>query len=247
MKYLVNDSTDPHYNMAFDEWCLENLPTDEPVFYLWRNRPSVIIGLNQVVEQEVNIPFLDSHGITLARRVTGGGAVYHDLQNMNYSIFGKTYGNLTEDADPDAGLNPAIDTAPFVSALRSLGVDAQVTGRNDIFLDGKKISGYARRVWKNRTLVHGTLMWDVDIETLTQALAAPGSKLTKKGIASVRSRVDNLKDYLPEFKSLDDLQSALHGIMAAGDGEIVLSPTQLDGIRNLCDTKFATREWNFRL
>lgn len=247
MKYLVNNSTDPHYNMAFDEWCLENLPVDEPVFYLWRNRPSVIIGLNQVVEQEVDMPFLDSHGIVLARRVTGGGAVYHDLQNMNYSIFGKTYGNLNEDADPDADLNPAIDTAPFVSALRSLGVDARVTGRNDIFLDGKKISGYARRVWKNRTLVHGTLMWDVDIDTLTRALAAPGSKLTKKGIASVRSRVANLKDYLPEFKTLDDLQSSLHDIMAAGDGEITLSPTQLEGIQNLCDSKFATREWNFRL
>lgn len=247
MKFLVNNSTDPHYNMAFDEWCLEHLNAGEPVFYLWRNRPSVIIGLNQVAEQEVNLPFIESHGITLARRVTGGGAVYHDLQNMNYSIFGRTYGNLSDKADPDADLNPAIDTAPFVSALRSLGVDAEVTGRNDIFLDGKKISGYARRVWKDRTLVHGTLMWNVDIETLTRALAVPGSKLTKKGIASVRSRVANLKDYLPQYRSLDELQSAIHGIMAADDGEIVLSEEQLAEIKALSDTKFSTREWNYRL
>lgn len=247
MKYLVNTSTDPHYNMAFDEWCLEHLQEDEPVFYLWRNRPSVIIGLNQVVEKEVDIPFLESHGITLARRVTGGGAVYHDLQNLNYSILGKTYGNLSEDADPDADLDPVVDTAPFVQALRTLGVNAEVTGRNDIFLDGKKISGYARRVWKNRTLVHGTLMWNVDIETLTRALSAPDSKLTKKGIASVRSRVANLKDYLPQFATLDELQEALHHIMAGSDSQIVLDPSQLAQIQDLCDSKFATREWNFRL
>ena len=247
MKYLVNNSTDPHYNMAFDEWCLCNLAWDEPVFYLWRNRPSVIIGLNQVAEKEVDLRYLESRGITLARRVTGGGAVYHDLQNLNYSILGKTYGNLSENADPDADLDPVVDTAPFVNALRALGVNAEVTGRNDIFLDGKKISGYARRVWKNRTLVHGTLMWDVDIETLTRALAAPESKLTKKGIASVRSRVANLKDYLPQFSALDELQEALHNLMADGDSQIVLTDSQLAEIRSLCDSKFATREWNYKL
>jgi len=256
MKYLVNKSTDPHYNMAFDQWCLENLREDEPVFCLWRNRPSVIIGLNQVAEQEVNLPFIESRGIALARRVTGGGAVYHDLQNLNYSIFGKTYGNLNDEADPDTDLNPAIDTAAFVNALKALGVDARVTGRNDIFLDGKKISGYARRVWKNRTLVHGTLMWNVDIATLTEALAAPGSKLSKKGIASVRSRVANLKDYLTDYDSLDALQAALHQQLAGSnraggndnvDGEIILSPEQLSEIQTLADQKFASHEWIFRL
>ena len=89
MKYLTNGSTDPHFNMAHDEFCLDSLEVDEPVFYLWRNRPSVIIGLNQSAYSEVNLPFLEENGIVLARRVTGGGAVYHDLQNLNYTITGR--------------------------------------------------------------------------------------------------------------------------------------------------------------
>ena len=229
MRYLVNESTDPHFNMAFDEWCLENLDVSEPVFYLWRNRPSVIIGLNQDAEQEVNLKYLREHGILLARRVTGGGAVYHDLQNMNYTIIGKN-----------------VDPSPFVSALRSLGLKAEQSGRNDIFVDGKKVSGYAKRVWKDRTIVHGTMMYDVDIDTLTQVLATPESKLVRKGIASVRSRVTNLKDYLPQFASLDELQDALLRIMAGDSGRIELSPSDLAEIQHLSDSKFSTDEWLYR-
>lgn len=229
MKYLINNSTDPHFNMAFDEWCLEHLDVTEPVFYLWRNRPSVIIGLNQNAETEVNLKYLEEHGILLARRVTGGGAVYHDLQNMNYSIIGHD-----------------VDTTPFVNALRALGVDAERTGRNDIFVDGKKISGYAKRVWKDRVIVHGTLMYDVDIDTLTQALATPESKLTRKGIASVRSRVTNLKDYLPHFRNLDEVQAALHDLLAAGDPCISLSEENIKEIQALADSKFSTHAWNFK-
>lgn len=229
MRYLVNNSTDPHFNMALDEWCLEHLDVSVPVFYLWRNRPSVIIGLNQDAEAEVNIEYIEKHGITLARRVTGGGAVYHDLQNMNYSIIGHN-----------------ADSTPFVNALRTLGVDARLSGRNDIFVDGKKVSGYARRIWKDREIVHGTLMYDVDIETLTKALDTPSSKLTQKGIASVRSRVTNLKDYLPQFRNLDELQNALHEIMAGNDTEIVLGENDIKEIRALSDSKFSTREWLFR-
>lgn len=229
MRYLINESTDPHFNMAYDEWCLEHLDVSEPVFYLWRNRPSVIIGLNQDAGQEVNLAYLKEHGILLARRVTGGGAVYHDLQNMNYTIIGK-----------------GVDTTPFVDALRSLGLDAEQTGRNDIFVDGKKVSGYAKRVWKDRTIVHGTLMYDVDIDTLTRVLATPQSKLVSKGISSVRSRVTNLKDYLPQFGSLDELQAELQKILAGNDSRIVLSPDDLSEIQALSDTKFSTPEWLYK-
>ena len=190
MKSLVNNSVDPHFNLAFDEWCLEHWE-GEPVFYLWRNRPSVIIGLNQNAYSEVNLGWLRDNGVDLARRVTGGGAVYHDLQNLNYTFVGK-------------GVTPQ----PFADALRKLGVPAEVSGRNDIFVGGRKVSGYARRVWHDREIVHGTLMYDVDIDSLVNALAVPGSKLMSKGIASVRSRVTNLKPMLPSFGSLDEVQSA---------------------------------------
>lgn len=226
MKFAVNTSTDPHFNLAFDEYCLQQYRSDEDFFYLWRNRPAVIIGLNQNAYSEVNLDYLDSHGITLARRVTGGGAVYHDLQNMNYTFIGK-------------GVTPE----PFVKALRALGVDAELTGRNDIFVDGHKVSGYARRVWRDREIVHGTLMYDVDIDTLTRVLDVPGSKMDAKGIASVRSRVANLKDYLPQFKSLDELQAALHEILSAGDGQVSMGPEDYAEVERMAREKFSTWDW----
>lgn len=229
MKYLVNESTDPYFNMAFDEWCLENIDVGEPVFYLWKNRPSVIIGLNQNAFQEVNLDYLRQNGITLARRVTGGGAVYHDLQNLNYSIIGR-------DACPEI----------FAEALRKLGIDAELTGRNDIFVGGKKVSGYAKRIWKDRVLIHGTLMYDVDIDVLTKALTTPVSKLAMKGVASVRSRVTNLKEMLPQFKDIDGVKAALHVILSDGDSQLVLNEKQLAEIRELSDAKFSTEAWLFR-
>lgn len=228
MKYLLNNSTDPYFNMAFDEFCLENIEMEKPYFYLWRNRPSVIIGLNQNAYTEVNLGYLEEHGIDLVRRVTGGGAVYHDLQNMNYTIIGRG-------ADP----------GPMVEALRSLGVEAELTGRNDIFVDGRKVSGYARRVSHNHEIIHGTLMYNVDIDTLAHALDTPESKLHSKGIASVKSRVANLKDYLPQFASLDELQVRLQEILAGGDSLVTLTPEQLDEIRSMAKKKFESWEFIF--
>lgn len=226
MKYLINNSTDPYFNLAFDEYCLENIPSEEPYFFLWRNRPAVIIGLNQNAYSEVNLDYLNSHGITLARRVTGGGAVYHDLQNMNYTIIGR---------------NPS--PQPMVDALRSLGVPAELTGRNDIFVEGRKVSGYARRVSHDQEIIHGTLMYNVDLDTLTHVLDTQGSKMQAKGISSVKSRVANLKEYLPQFKSLDELQAALQEILSAGDGQMPLSTEQVAEVRRQADEKFST--WDF--
>ncbi len=230
MKFLRNDSTDPYFNMAFDEYCLTRYESEEPFFYLWRNRASVIIGYNQNVYNEVNLDFIESQGIMLARRITGGGAVYHDQNNLNYSIIGKD-------------ISPSV----FAESLQKLGLNAELGGRNDIFVEGKKISGYARRLslgQASRELIHGTLMYDVDIDTLTWALNVEGlSKLNLKGVKSVRSRVGNIKDYLPQFDSLDGLQEALQNIMADGDGELSLSPEALKEIETLAREKFAVREW----
>lgn len=228
MKFLRNTSLDPHFNMSLDEWCLRNLPSGELFFYLWRNSPSVIIGENQVAADEVNLEFLRAHGIILARRVTGGGAVYHDLNNLNYTIVGR-------------GATPV----PVVNALRQLGVDAEMTGRNDIFVDGKKVSGYARRFEGNNEIIHGTLMYDVDIDTLTAVLDTPVSKLHGKGVASVRSRVGNLKEYLPGL-GVSGLEAALFDILRSSDGERVLSASELKEVSDLADSKFRRQEWIMR-
>ena len=232
MKFLTNFCTNAHWNMAFDEFVLEGIRAQEPLFFLWQNAPAVIIGLNQSPYAEVNLPYLEQKGILLARRVTGGGAVYHDLGNLNYSIAG-----------PLEQMENAFEWVP--EALRRMGVPAERSGRNDILVDGKKCSGYAKRLSKDRMMIHGTLMWDVDLDVLTEALKTPGSKVSAKGIASVRSRVANLRDYLPQFPTLDAFRKALQEQLADGDGEYVLTDSQRARVDREAREKFSTWDWNF--
>ena len=238
MRYLKNPNTDPYYNMAFDEYCLENLAIDEPVFYLWQNRPAVIVGLNQEVNTEVNLEYLEKNGIALVRRVTGGGAVYHDLGNLNYTIVGPSE-DLERDYPEYAGL--------MMKALQKLGVPATLSGRNDILVEGRKVSGFAKRVCKNRLMVHGTLLYKVDLDVLTQVLNPSATKLQSKGIASVRSRVANLCDYLPEIPDIQSLSHRLEEILSCNyaDSEFKLSDADLANIQQLSDEKFAQWEWNY--
>ena len=228
MRFLRNEVTDPHWNMAHDEFLLEGL--SGTVFCLWQNVPAVIIGLNQNAYAEVDLPYLEAHGIALARRVTGGGAVYHDLGNLNYSIAG-----------PAREVERHYDTV--AAALRSLGVPAERSGRNDILVEGRKCSGYAKRLSRDRMMIHGTLMWDVDLEVLTRALSAPGGKLAAAGIASVRSRVANLKNYLPQFPTLADFRNALQDHLAGGDASVALTAAQIAEIDRLADRKFRRWDW----
>ena len=238
MRYLRNKNTDPYYNMAFDEFCLESLPIDEPVFFLWQNRPAVIVGLNQEVNTEVNLDYLNKNNIALVRRVTGGGAVYHDLGNLNYTIVGRS-----EDLERDYPEYASI----LMKALQELGIPATLSGRNDILVDGKKVSGFAKRVCKNRLMVHGTLMYDVDLEVLPQALTPSASKLQSKGIASVRSRVANLRNYLPEVADIQAFSQRLEEILSCHytDTEYQLSAEDLASIQRLANEKFAQWEWNY--
>lgn len=238
MRYLKNPSTNPYYNMAFDEYCLESLPIDEPVFFLWQNRPAVIVGYNQEVNTEVNLDYLKEKGIDLVRRVTGGGAVYHDLENLNYTIVGRS-----EDLERDYPEYAAL----MMKALQALGVPATLSGRNDILVDGKKVSGFAKRVCKDRLMVHGTLMYNVDVDVLTHVLNPSTTKLQSKGIASVRSRVTNLCNYLPELSDIQAFKNRLEEILSNNylDAEYKLSEADLAHIQQLTDEKFATWEWNY--
>ena len=236
MRFLINNHTDPYYNMAFDEFCLENLELDEPVFYLWQNRPSVIIGANQTVNTEVNLEYLKEQDITLVRRLTGGGAVYHDWGNLNYTIVGKS-DNLERDY-PEYNLQ-------VIKALQTMGIPATLSGRNDILIEGKKVSGFAKRVCRSRLMVHGTLMFDVDLDVLEQVLCPPLTKLQSKGIASVRSRVTNIKHYLPEMKDIISFKNHLEDIMSNNytDKEYPLNDSHFDIIQKLVDNKFSKWEW----
>lgn len=236
MRYLRNNHTDPYFNMAFDEYCLEQLTIDEPVFFLWQNRPSVIMGANQEVHTEVNLDYLKENNISLVRRVTGGGAVYHDFGNLNYTIVGRS-----DDLERDY---PEY-TRYMLQALQKLGVQATMSGRNDILVEGRKVSGFAKRVCKNRLMIHGTLMFDVDIDRLTQALCPPVTKLQSKGIASVRSRVANLSEYLPEIPDISLFKQQLERILSNNytDQEWELSQEDFQNIEQLAHDKFEKWEW----
>ena len=183
MRYLKNHRTDPYFNMAFDEYCLEQLAIDEPVFYLWQNRPSVIIGANQEVHTEVNIDYLKANGIALARRVTGGGAVYHDLGNLNFSF-------IADKKIYDVKRQMTV----IQKALLNFGLETEVSGRNDITYQGRKFSGNAFAKTKYQGLHHGTIMIKTDGEKLQKYLKVKLSKLHKHGVKSVSSRVINLSE-----------------------------------------------------
>ena len=172
------------------------------------------------------------------RRVTGGGTVYHDLGNLNYTIVGRSE-NLERDYPEYAGI--------LMKALQSLGVPATLSGRNDILVEGKKVSGFAKRVCKNRLMVHGTLMYKVDVDVLTHVLHPSATKLQSKGVSSVRSRVANLCDYLPEITDVQIFSQRLEDILSChyADAEYKLSEQDLANIRQLRDEKFATWEWNY--
>ena len=238
MRYIKNLQTNPYYNMAFDEYCLESLSIDEPVFFLWQNRPAVIVGFNQEVNTEVNLDYLKEQGIDLVRRVTGGGAVYHDFGNLNYTIVGPSE-DLERDYPEYAGI--------MMKALQSLGVPATLSGRNDILVEGRKVSGFAKRVCRNRLMVHGTLMYKVDVDVLTNVLSPSATKLQSKGVSSVRSRVANLCDYLPEIKDIQTFSQRLEEILSNhyADAEYQLSEDDLANIQRQTDEKFATWEWNY--
>lgn len=236
MKYLRNKSTNPYFNLALDEYAM-NLDIKEPFFYIWRNAPAVIIGKYQNALAEVNHQFLRENNIKLCRRISGGGAVYHDLGNVNYTFI-----------IPSEKVNKA-DLRSYsqimLKALNSLGLNAELSGRNDLSLNGKKFSGTAQRFAHNKLMYHGTLMFDLNLENLVKALNVDSEKYTSKGFKSLRSRVVNIKDHLAKDLSVEEFMQALIYYLSneGQDKEIKLSKEDIKKIKALETNKFSTWEW----
>jgi lipoate-protein ligase A len=240
MIYIENTSVDPYYNMACDEYILKNMDFGEDILTLWRNDNAIIIGKNQNAFEEVNAAYVDEHGIKVCRRVTGGGAVYHDLNNLNFSLFI----DLKDSSKLD-DLNFFV--LPVVKALSELGVNAEVKGRNDITIDGRKFSGLAQRIHKDKLLFHGTLMFDVDVTILSKCLNVKPGKLQSKGHKSVRSRVTNIKEYIKDDVDVLGFKAILKKQLFEGQEykEYVLTDEDKANIQKIRDEKFATWEWNY--
>lgn len=237
MLYLETGSFDPTWNLAFEEYALEKL-RQEDILILWRNDRSVIIGRNQNTLQEIDPAFVEAQGIQVVRRNTGGGAVYHDLGNLNYSFI--------TDAVQDDPLYAEKFVRPIVEALQRLGLDACASGRNDILVDGKKVSGTARQISKGRILHHGTLLFDTDSAMLGGALNPDRSKFESKGVKSVRSRVGSIRSALKQDMQMAEFMEFIRGALGAESlRSASLRPAEIAAIKALQAEKYNTWEWNF--
>lgn len=237
MRYLINKSTNPFFNLALDDYALKHINLNEDFFFLWRNEPSVIIGKNQNAVEEINQAFIDKNNIKVARRVSGGGAVYHDLGNLNFTFI--------INVDDPGEVNYKKYVQPVIDALKEMGVKAEASGRNDILINGLKISGNAQRMANRKLMHHGTLLYDVNIEDLVQALHVTPDKYISKGVKSVRSRVTNIKEHLPNSTDIFDFWSSLHFFLSnkGKDKEIVLSDKEIAKIEFEAMNRFATWDW----
>ena len=238
MIYIRNDSNDPFYNLAFEEYFFKSETIDDAVLLLWQNSPSVIIGRYQNTIEEINEDFIDKNNINVVRRNTGGGAVYHDYGNLNYSFIVPS---------EDKKIDFETFTKPVIDALREMGIEASLAGRNDLVVEGKKFSGNAQYTYNGRLLHHGTLLFDADLSTLDKALKMKKGKIESKSIKSVRSKVTNLKPYFNEDVDVNQFKEKLleHFYKSENLKEYKVTAEDRKNIEALADEKYRTWKWTY--
>ncbi|WLR53940.1 lipoate--protein ligase [Mesobacillus subterraneus] len=232
--------TDPRINLAIEEYALKNLDINETYLLFYINEPSIIIGKNQNTIEEINTEYVENNGIHVVRRLSGGGAVYHDLGNLNFSF-------ITKD-DGESFHNFRKFTEPVVNALRKLGVNAELSGRNDLLAEGRKISGNAQFSTRGRMFSHGTLLFDSEIESVVSALNVKKDKIESKGIKSIRSRVANISEFLSEKVTIEQFRSLLLKNIFEGLEDIpeyVLTEQDWEKIHELSKERYQNWDWNY--
>ena len=238
MKYLLSDSTNPFYNLAMEEYVFKNSRPHEEVVILWQNEPTIVIGIHQNALEEINLDFVEKNNIHVVRRITGGGAVYHDLGNLNFSF-------ITDYDNNAIALNFKKYTFPIIKALKKLGIQSELSGRNDITIDGKKFSGNAQSIIKGRILHHGTLLFNSDLSILGKALKVKSDKIESKGVKSVKSRVANIIDYMDNTISIEEFKIILLKYLFEHEPmtKYVLTEDDKYLINKLMEEKYLTWEW----
>lgn len=241
MRFISNNGiNDPSLNLALEEYILRSLPDTDDYLLFYVNEPSIIIGKNQNTVEEINAEYVEQNGIHIVRRLSGGGAVYHDLGNLNFSFImkddGKSFHNFKK------------FTEPVVRALQSLGVDAEMTGRNDLQVGERKISGNAQFSTKGKMFSHGTLLFDSEIENVVSALKANAEKYVSKSTKSIRSRVANITEFLKEPMTVEQFRQSLLKSIFEGMDEIPfyeLTEQDWANVHKLADERYRSWEWNY--
>ncbi|WAA13024.1 lipoate--protein ligase [Fervidibacillus halotolerans] len=232
---------DPQINLAIEEYILRHLDINETYLLFYINEPSIIVGRNQNTIEEINTEYVEKNNLKVVRRLSGGGAVYHDLGNLNYSFITKDDGNSFH--------NFKKFTEPVIKALRKLGANAELQGRNDIVIDGKKVSGNAQYSTGGRMFTHGTLLLNSELGNVASALKVKKEKIESKGIKSVRSRVANISEFLPNPITIEQFrQYLLESIFAEQGGEVqeyVLQDKDWEKIHEISKNRYQNWEWNY--
>ncbi|ERJ60407.1 lipoate--protein ligase [Sphingobacterium paucimobilis] len=239
MLIIDSPSNDAYFNIALEEYLLYKFPT-EGIFLLYINAPSIIVGKFQNTLAEVNLEYVKENEIKVVRRMSGGGAVYHDLGNLNFSFHTKW--NESEFMDF------ARFTQPVLQVLHQLGIPGQLEGRNDLLVDGRKFSGNAKLAKAGKMIQHGTILFDSDMSVLSDALTINPLKYKDKAVKSNRSRMVNLKEYVSDTVTIDHLKQALINQMVAEDSltEIYeLTAFDIQEVEKLIKEKYGTWDWNF--
>jgi lipoate---protein ligase len=232
--------TDPTINLAIEEYAVKNLDIDETYLLFYVNRPSIIIGKNQNTFEEINTDYVDANNIYVVRRLSGGGAVYHDEGNLNFSFITKNDGNSFH--------NFRKFTEPVIRALHRLGVPAELSGRNDILVEGRKISGNAQFATRGKMFSHGTLMLNSDIDSVVSALRVKQDKIESKGIKSIRSRVANISEFLDKPLSMDEFKRHLLEFIFEGQHPIPeyrLTEQDWEEIHKISEERYRNWDWNY--
>lgn len=236
--YIEVATTDPAFNLALEEYVFEKMPRDKEYFLTWRNDNAIIVGRHQNTAAEINEDFVKEKNIKVVRRLSGGGAVYHDLGNLNFTFI--------VDAQPGQKVDLRKFCQPIADILRSLGANAEVDGRNDILIDGKKVSGNAQYVRQGRVMHHGTILFDSDMSVLGQALIPNPAKAQAKGVKSVRSRVVNVRYCLNQDMTIGEFREILSkSLMAEGFECYELTQQDIAEVEKIRADRYATYEWNY--
>ncbi|MCL1975065.1 MAG: lipoate--protein ligase [Firmicutes bacterium] len=239
MEYIVNDCLDPYFNLALEEY-LFTKENNHIYFWLWQNDNTIVIGKNQNAFQEINLKPVQENKVKVARRITGGGAVYHDLGNINFTFIVPSQGAKNYDFRRFTG--------QIAKTLQAFGLHAEHSGRNDLLLEGKKISGNAQYVGKTKILHHGTLLFSSDATVIGKYLNPLPVKLQTHGVGSVKSRVTTILAHLPQKISITDFKNELSQRICAEYEQVnigCLTDQEIAQVNNLRDHKFSTYEWIF--
>ena len=240
MIYYISKTHDTAFNIALEEYCFKQLKDEDEIFLLWINEPSIIVGKYQNTIEEINTEYTREKGIHVIRRISGGGAVYHDLNNLNYTI-------ISNRDKGQEGFNFKEFSKPIIETLAELGVKAEFTGRNDLEIDGQKFCGNAQAYIKDRVMHHGCLLFNVDFSALGDALKVSKDKIESKGVKSVRSRVTNILPHLKTPITVEEFGDKIMEYMKKqypNMKEYVFSKEELDYIAKRAEIK-RSWEWNY--